>query len=113
MAGGAGTHIANRHQQARKDSLRELLSQQGHLQHVVELLDESRQLSFEPYEDERNKVTRLKLDQNMAVIDRKLKLLNKYVPDLKQVEAHVEATGSVELIWGKPHKIIDVEPSTT
>lgn len=78
-----------------QESLRELLSKQGHLQHILEITGK---LQEPKGEIDQNMVNRYKI-----VIDTKLKLLNKYLPDLKQVEMEVDAThnGSLTFTWAK------------
>ena len=73
-----GTTAANKNRAVRKEALREQLSHQGHVQHVVDLLDEVKDLSkaLDQHELARSKV----------VLDTKLKLISKYLPDLKSVE---------------------------
>ena len=73
-----GTTAANKNRAVRKEALREQLSHQGHVQHVADLLDEVKDLSkaLDQHELARYKV----------VLDTKLKLISKYLPDLKSVE---------------------------
>lgn len=67
----------NKNRRIRQEALREQLQQQGHLQHVVELLEKIKD------EDD---IDNDKLSRYKVVIDTKLKLLNKYLPDLKSTE---------------------------
>ena len=62
----------------RQKALREQLEAQGHVQHVTDILDEIRDLDVEL---DSNQVQRYKV-----VLDTKLKLITKYLPDLKSVE---------------------------
>ena len=82
-----GKSIAQQNRQVRQAALREQLEKQGHLQHVIVLLEK-----IEKLEDELNatELQRLKL-----VIDTKLKLMNKYIPDLKAVEMTGEGGGEL------------------
>lgn len=59
----------------RQENLREQLATGGHLQHVIELLGKV----------ERNEEPE-KLAAYKVVLDTKLKLINKFLPDLKAVE---------------------------
>jgi hypothetical protein len=73
-----GLSVAERNRRIRQETTREQLAAKGLIQHV---LDISNKLA-----DFRNKippehVTRLKI-----AMDIKLKLINKYLPDLKQTE---------------------------
>ena len=80
-----GRSRANRNREVRQEALREQLQAQGHLQHVVELLNESSNLQLSKESD-------FILKRNMAVIDRKLSLIKKYCPDLQnfQLQADIE-----------------------
>jgi phage gp36-like protein len=72
------TTAKHRNRRIRQDALREQLSQQKHHEHVVEILNEVRDPS---QEIDANMLARYKL-----VIDTKLKLMNKYIGDVKSVE---------------------------
>jgi|AOAMet_66_BLW_10_1038536.scaffolds.fasta_scaffold09219_2 hypothetical protein len=65
----------------RQEALREQLSNQGHLQHVIDMVDKLQNLDT-PLEA--LDVTRIK-----AAIDSKLKLIGKYLPDMRHIEADV------------------------
>lgn len=69
---------AQLNRELRQETLREQLAAQGHEQHVLEMLEDLRNLERELDTQE---VNRIKI-----VIDTKLKLLNKYLPDLKATE---------------------------
>jgi|TARA_R110000824_G_scaffold192484_1_gene374684 hypothetical protein len=75
----------------RQDNLRELLSSQGHIQHVIDNLKKIDKL---PVGDENFKNS---LDKYKTINDTKLKLINKYLPDLKSTEI----SGGLEV---KPHE---------
>ena len=62
----------------RQEALREQLAAQGHIQHVVDIVNK---ISDENCHIETEMVTRYKI-----AIDAKLKLISKYCPDLKQTE---------------------------
>lgn len=74
----SGQSLKQRHKQERQESLRELLSKQGHLQKV---LDNVAKLENLDYQVDRDETNRLKI-----CIETRLKLINKYLPDLKAVE---------------------------
>ena len=73
-----GTTAANKNRAIRQEALREQLSNQGHVQHVVEMLNEIQDLQRDL---DANDLARYKV-----AIDTKLKLIGKYLPDLKSVE---------------------------
>ena len=75
---GQGISRANSNRKIRQDEYRELLSKQGHLQHVIDICDELNDLTKE--------MEPLDVQRKSKVIDTKLKLINKYCPDLKSVE---------------------------
>jgi hypothetical protein len=83
--------------QQRQEELRELLSQQGHLQHVVDILVK---LSD----------TKVKIDEKMVArykitVDTKLKLMNKYLSDLKSTE--ITGDGGGDLVVSVTRKRFD------
>ena len=69
---------AQLNRKVRQDALREQLASQKHVEHVVEIVDEIKDPSIQI---EQEMIARYKL-----VIDTKLKLINKYLPDLKSTE---------------------------
>ncbi len=62
--------------QERRDSLRELLSVQGHEQHVVDLLAQLTNLA--------NPLDSIEVTRISKAIDTKLKIINKFLPDDKE-----------------------------
>ncbi len=76
--------VASKNRRMRQDNLREALEKGGHIQHIVDI---ARQL-MEPDDTlESTDITRLK-----AAADIKLKLIDKYLPSLKQQD--IEVTGA-------------------
>lgn len=73
-----GTTAANKNRAIRQEALREQLSNQKHVEHVVEMLEEIKDLQLDL---DANDLARYKV-----AIDTKLKLIGKYLPDLKSVE---------------------------
>lgn len=73
----------------RQEALRDQLAAQGHLQHVIDICDELNDLTvqLEPVEFQRKS----------KVIDTKLKLINKYCPDLKSTEFTGDGGGSITI----------------
>ena len=60
-----------------REHLREKLSNQGHIQHINQILSDM--MSVEQIEA-------IQLQKNKVIIDTKLALIKKFLPDLKQVE---------------------------
>jgi len=69
---------AQSNKKVRQEALREQLASQGHVQHVVDMIEN---LKAPPVE-----FTALDLQRNKLIIDTKLALIKKYLPDTKQVE---------------------------
>jgi hypothetical protein len=94
---------------ARQESLRELLSNQGHLQHVIDLakkieaIGETLEKGVSVDSEGKQKdiggldVQRLAIaiKAKKDVIDTKMKLINKYLGDVKSVEHSGEVTQTV------------------
>jgi len=72
------TTAKNRNRKIRQDNLREQLVAGGHIQHVIEIADKLYDLTDNL---DNLQVTRLK-----HTADIKMKLIDKYLPGLKQVE---------------------------
>lgn len=68
----------SRNRKVRQEALRDQLSAQGHVQHVVELLDRI----ADPDDTQADEM----LARWKVVLDTKLRLIGKYLPDLKSVE---------------------------
>ncbi len=73
-----GLSAADRNKKIRQEALREQLANKGLVQQVLEI---SEKLNDLDQDLDANKVTRLK-----TAAELKLKLVNKYLPDLKQTE---------------------------
>ena len=73
----------------RQEEYRELLSKQGHLQHVIDICDELNDLTV--------KLEPLEVTRKSKVIDTKMKLINKYCPDLKNVEVASDGGGELTI----------------
>ena len=69
---------AQMNKKVRQEALRDQLSAQGHVQHVVDSIDKLEQLDEEL---DSTQVQRIR-----AAIDSRLKLVDKYLPSLKSVE---------------------------
>lgn len=77
---GSGLSAADRNRRVRQEALREQLSQKGLVQQVLEISDKLADLEGNG-DIPQDHVNRLKI-----AMDVKLKLVNKYLPDLKQTE---------------------------
>ena len=84
--------VAARNRQIRQETLREFLSKQKLVEHVFDLAKKIEGLEPEVHELESGKVVALNetaefaLKKYKAAADLNLKLINKYLPDVKQVE---------------------------
>lgn len=93
----------NRNRRIRQEALREQLEKQGHIQHVVDLLEK---LSNEESEVNSDMLQRYKL-----VIDTKIKLISKYLPDLKSTE--IVGDPENPLVTSVPVSFVDAEDTTS
>ena len=75
----------------RQEALREQLAAQGHHQHVIEILEQTAELSGE-------ELTSLELQKNKFIVDTKLALMKKYLHDVKQVELVGEAGEAIKTV---------------
>lgn len=75
---GSGLSAADRNRKIRQEALREQLSNQKLVEQVVDIAKKIGDLS---YELEKDKIDRLKI-----AADINMKLVSKYLPDLKQTE---------------------------
>tara|TARA_R110002020_G_scaffold237953_1_gene450300 strand:+ start:83 stop:382 length:300 start_codon:yes stop_codon:yes gene_type:complete len=82
----------HKNRRVRQEALREQLSNQGHLQHVVDILEEIQNADLM----ENEKLSRLKV-----VIDTKMRLINKYLPDLKSTEITGDVDNPITLLLEK------------
>lgn len=77
-ATGAAAHSANKNRAMRQEALRESLEAGGHIQHVLDICKDLNDLAIE--------MDSTAVQRKRAVIDTKLKLIGKYLPDTKSVE---------------------------
>ena len=81
-----------RNKQVRKENIREQISNQGHIQHVIELarqIEDASNLVADSntiLEDIDIKRFNASTNAKKIVIDTKLRLISKYLPDVKSVE---------------------------
>lgn len=87
MARDSATAAA-KNKRIRQEALRDQLSNGGHVQHVVEI---ARKLNDEHLSLESTHISALK-----AAADIKLKLINKYIPDLKSIELSQDPDNPIE-----------------
>ena len=80
---------AQQNKAIRQDALREQLSKQGHLQHIVEIHKELL--------DAGNKMEPLMVQRLRIVMDSKHKLLDKYLPTERPTELKTELDGSLTI----------------
>lgn len=76
-----GESVPEANRRIRRDALREQLEGQGHVQHIIDCIDKVESLAT-PLDS--LQVSRLKI-----AIEARLKLINKYLPDMKFIEAEV------------------------
>ena len=81
-----GTTAANKNRAIRQEALREQLSNQGHVQHVTDI---AKKLTDLENDLDSTQVQRLK-----SAADIKLKLIGKYLGDVKAIELSGDGGGS-------------------
>lgn len=81
---------AQQNRAIRQEALREQLSNQGHLQYAVENIQKIEQL--EPSDSFNQLLTKYK-----TAAELRLRMVNKYLPDLKNTEITGEAGGSLTI----------------
>jgi hypothetical protein len=89
----------NKNRRMRQEALREQLSKQKHLEHVIELVDKIK--------DENNPVADDMMARYKLAIDTKLRLVNKYLPDLKSTE--ITGDSDNPLVTSTPVTFVDPE----
>lgn len=100
LANTNGRSVADRNRQIRQEALREQLAAKGHMQHVLENIDKMQELADDErlekiiresngdVEEVKAKIAQdeFKLKALNAACDKQLKLLNKLLPDAREVE---------------------------
>ena len=81
----------DKNRRIRKEALREQLQAQGHVQHVFDI---AKKLQDEYISLESSQISALK-----SAADIKLKLINKYLPDLKAVEVEGNVSNMSHEQW--------------
>ncbi len=79
----SGVSRANENKAIRQEALREQLSKAKHVEHVIEMVNKIADLDTEL---DSGKINRLKIASEL-----KMRLVNKYLPDLKQQEITIDA----------------------
>lgn len=95
---GQGISRANANKKIRQEALREQLAAQQHVDHVNNIADKLLNLDLRLESEE---IHRLK-----AAADIKLKLINKYLPDLKAAELNIGGQDDNPLIISKIERVI-------
>jgi len=83
----SGVSRANKNRAIRQEALREQLAAQGHVQHIIDNIEKIQNLDNEL---ESSDIHRLK-----TATELQLKLINKYLPDLKAVELTGQDGGAI------------------
>ena len=93
MSSRSGESRAEQNRRIRQDKLREQLSNQKHIEHVVEIANKLTDLDKE--------LDSLKIQRLKAAADIKKGLIGKYLPDLKQVDAMLQGPdgGAIDMTW--------------
>ena len=73
----------------RQEALREQLSKQKHVEHIIDICNELNDLT-KPLEVS-------DINRKKIVIDTKMRLINKYLPDLKQTELTGADGGAIKI----------------
>jgi hypothetical protein len=81
------TNSRYKFREVRQEELRAKLVAGGHIQHVLDILDKIGNAHHE--------MTTFELKRNEVVINTKLKLIDKYLPNLKAVEMTADITSDV------------------
>lgn len=77
----------------RQENLREQLAAQGHVQHVIDIIDE--------LNDPNICMDQIDVQRKKIVIDSKIKIIGKYLPDLKAVEVEGNISSKSHEDWLK------------
>ena len=89
----SGHSRAQENKAQRQEALRELLSTQGHLQHIIDLHNQLQDLDMD--------LDAIQVQRLRAVMDSKHKLLDKYLPTEKpsEIKASVDGQLTVSVIY--------------
>lgn len=102
---------ADENRAIRQEALREQLSAQKHVEQVIDNIEKIESLSVDTKggdEDEIDykslQLNQFKLQQLKTANEQRLKLVNKYLPDLKSMDlvADVDHSGELHITWQTP-----------
>lgn len=85
-----GQSVKEANREIRQETLRESLSAGGHLQYAVENIVKIEKLKS-------SKTSAFELSKYKIAAELRLRLVNKYLPDLKQTEITGEAGGAIQI----------------
>lgn len=91
-----GNSRADENRKIRQEAIREQLSNKQLLEQVVKIAEKLEDLEGEKKADNAN-LDALKVSRLRHAADLKLKLVNKYLPDLKAVEMDLDTTGPIQV----------------
>ena len=98
--------LAQKNKAARQDSLRELLSKQKHVEQVVKNIKKIEDLAIKRGEDgevdyKEYQYSQYEVQRLAKATELRLKLVNKYLPDLKaiDIEGDIEHSGGLTITW--------------
>ena len=86
---GAAAHAKNKNKAVRQQALREQLQAQGHIQYIVE--------NIKKIEDLHNEIDNNEANRLKSASELRMKLVNKYLPDLKNTEITGEGGGELTI----------------
>lgn len=93
----------------KQETLREYLSERGKLEYVFDNIEEIEKIEVRPKEGDGEidykeyQAANLRLQSLKTATDMRIRLLNKYLPDLKSVDIQgdIEHSGSLSITWQK------------
>lgn len=94
---------AQQNRAVRQEALREQLSGQKHIEKVIDNIKEMEKLDFHKKGDDNeidykhSQANKFKLDALKTANEQRLKLVNKYLPDLKSTEVTGEGGSSITI----------------
>ncbi len=91
-------------QKKQRADLRQKLSSQSHISHINKILDNMMEAA---------QIDAIELQKNKLIIDTKLALIKKFLPDLKQVEITGEVGGDIKTDNKFTIEVIGATPTDT
>ena len=98
MNKSSGNSRAAKNKQIRKEALRDQLSQQKHVEHVVEITNKISDLD--------NELDNLQVQRLKIAAELKMKLVNKYLPDIKAIELSGKDGGDLVINIAKDDSVV-------